>query len=352
VEGYLYLRCLIDPDIADCLGRTGHPEVEGGDVLREAVLDILEGPGLTQRPVDNAIQEFCTHLSAEEAPLMREAAAQIGTWLMELQTAVRQRAKPYHAIGLQILASMNRQNSSSPDAFAQDFPEIEEALDQRRRLGASETISAAIAALSCTTADTATDTVDLDLDVQWRKFWRQVLLDQGWRKEHSNVASIRNAFEEWRASEKLDRYYASELAMRLEQIVNRAAVLEPVQLEITDSRIKRLFQAAHETFLYGFDVACVALCRSLLDHALQNKLPRLRVDANRQLSSLIERASCENVLQGPDLAGARKINHSGNNVMHDVARLRQTAQQTLDCTRLVLNRLYGAHHAEGTPAGG
>jgi hypothetical protein len=46
IEGYLYLRWLIDPDVADCLGRITHPELEGGDVLREAVLDVLEGPGL------------------------------------------------------------------------------------------------------------------------------------------------------------------------------------------------------------------------------------------------------------------------------------------------------------------
>jgi hypothetical protein len=64
--------------------------------------------------------------------------------------------------------------------------------------------------------------------------------------------SIRSTFEEWEIAEKLDRYYASLLVTRLEQIVERAAHLEQVQLEINDAFIKQLFQSAHETFLYGF----------------------------------------------------------------------------------------------------
>jgi hypothetical protein len=203
VEGYLYLRWLIDPEVADCLGRISHPELEGGDVLREAVLNILEGPGLQQWSLNKAIDEFCTQLSAEDAALVREGAAGIGSWLVELQTYIRERAKPYHAMGLEEVAWMNRHNSSLPDGdFAADFPDVQEDLDRRNRILADEKLSVAIAALSRTTAGATPDTDDGERGVRSRNFLRQMLLDAQWRKEHSTTNSIRSTFEEWDAVEK------------------------------------------------------------------------------------------------------------------------------------------------------
>jgi hypothetical protein len=344
-EGYLYLRWLIDPEVADCLGRIGQPELEGGDVLREAVLDILEGPGLERRSLDEVIEEFCNELATEDAAWTREEAAQISSWVIELQSAIRERAKLYQAMGLKMIAWMNRHNSSLPeDDFAPDF---QKTLDRRNNVVASEKLSATLAARSRTTAEVTPDALDVALDVQWRNFLRQLLLDVQWRKEHSKTQSIRHSFEEWKTAEELDRYYASQLVTRLEQIVERAATLDRVQLEITDAHIKRLFQAAHETFLYGFDVASVALCRSLVEHALQDKLPPLAGE-NRQLGSLIERADREKALESPELERARKVLRAGNDVMHRVDRLRQTAQDVLDCTRSVLDTLYGTYCAEAT----
>lgn len=337
---------MIDPDIADCLTRVGHPEMEGGDVLRGAVLDILDGPGLQESLVNEAIEEFCAELPKEEATLTREEAIRIGSWLIELESDIRDRAESYQALGLRILAWMNRENSTpSEDGIAEDFPN-QEALDQLKKIINSEKRSAEIAALSRTTTGVTTDTNVREQWVQWRNFLRQMLLDAQWRKEHSKTNSIRSTFEGWETAEKLDRYYASQIVTRLEQIVERAVTLDRVQLEITDVFIKQLFQSAHETFLYGFDVACIALCRSLVEHALDNKLSPLAGE-NRQLGCLIERANREKVLTGPELEAARKVLRGGNDVMHSSARSRPTAQQTLDCARLVLNSLYGAHRSVG-----
>jgi hypothetical protein len=53
IEGYLYLRWLIDPDLSSALEGKGHPQLEGGDILREAVLEItLAGCGKTRFEAD------------------------------------------------------------------------------------------------------------------------------------------------------------------------------------------------------------------------------------------------------------------------------------------------------------
>jgi len=52
--------------------------------------------------------------------------------------------------------------------------------------------------------------------------------------------------------------------------------LAPISLEVENQIVSSLFQQAHEAFLYGFDHASIALCRSLLDHALKDKLCALR----------------------------------------------------------------------------
>jgi hypothetical protein len=316
-----------------------------------AVLDVVEGKGLQQNFIDDAIEEFCATLPTEEAVLTREEARRIGSWLMDLESDIRDRSKAYDAFGLQILARMNCDNSSvSQDGIAEDFPN-QETLDRRSKVIESEKRLADFEALSRTTLGATLDTDDSERRVRTRNFVRQILLDAQWRKEHSKTNSIRSAFEGWETAEKLDRYYASQLVTRLEQIVERAAPLEQVQLEINDVFVKQLFQSAHETFLYGFDFACIALCRSLVEHALNNKLSP-PASESRQLGSLIERASREKVLTDPELEAARKVFRAGNDVMHNLTNLRKTAQEVLDCTRLVLNSLYGAHLAEEADADG
>jgi hypothetical protein len=344
VEGYLYLRWLIDPNVADCLARISVPELEGGDVLREAVVDILEGPGLQKVSMDKAIDEFCSELSPEDASLIRKDAPLIASWLIELQEIARERSKPFHTIGLELFAWMNQNNNRlSESGVEDDFPN--EALDRFRESVASEKLSAAITALSRTTAEARTPAHDPNMRDQARKFFRQLLLDPQWREEHAKTKSILQTFHEWRTAEALDRYYASQLATRLDQIVERASGLDEIKLEIANIRIKRLFQDAHETFLFGFDVACIALCRSLAEHALKEKLPQRPGEA-WQLGALIERAEREKILEGPVLEGARVVLRAGNAVMHKFPNPWKTAQEVLDCTRSILDVLYGAGREE------
>ncbi len=148
-------------------------------------------------------------------------------------------------------------------------------------------------------------------------------------------------------SEELDRYYSNQLVGRLEQIIERASSLQPVKIEVTNNSVRNLFLQAHEAFLYGFDTASVALCRSLVEHALKDKLPP-NPGESRELGSLIERASRVKLLEGAELEGARKVARAGNDVMHNLSNLRKTAQEVLDCSRIVLDKLY-SNNRDATP---
>ena len=103
--------------------------------------------------------------------------------------------------------------------------------------------------------------------------------------------------------------------------------------------MKALFQAAHEVYLYGFDIACIALCRGLIDHALKDKLSVLPSE-RPALRSLIDRAARARLLDGREQKRAERVEEAGNKAMHDLSNLRGRAQEVLDCTRSVLNKLY------------
>lgn len=156
-----------------------------------------------------------------------------------------------------------------------------------------------------------------------------------------------DSFDETQVQEDLDRYYSCQLADRLEHIVERASSLDAVQLHVTSNVVRDLFQEAHEAYLYGFGVACIALCRSLLDHALKDKLG-VQAGANVSLlgkptdDSLINRAVTAKLLGGPELVAAKNVARSGNDVMHNVPSLRRGAQEVLEQTRVALNALYAA----------
>jgi len=110
-------------------------------------------------------------------------------------------------------------------------------------------------------------------------------------------------------------------------------------LVLASDPVKDLFQAAHEVYLYGFDVACIALCRSLIDHALKD---RLSVPPNERpaLRSLIDRARRAKLLDEPGRHNAEEVEEAGNKAMHNLSNLRRTAGEVLACTRKVLNKLY------------
>ena len=101
----------------------------------------------------------------------------------------------------------------------------------------------------------------------------------------------------------------------------------------------QLFQEAHDAFLHGFDAAAIALCRSLVEHALKHKLS---AGGRQGLAELIKLAGKNKLLGGQSIEKiAGSVQKAGNNIMHDVANLQHTAQVVLAYTRGILNELYG-----------
>jgi hypothetical protein len=122
-----------------------------------------------------------------------------------------------------------------------------------------------------------------------------------------------------------------------------------VPLNVSYPPLRILFQQAHGAYLYGFSIASNALCRSLIEAALRNRLSvsadkNIKLLGKRGEDSLINRAAEAKLLGESELIAAGNVARFGNGVMHNVSSIQSpqtAAEETLVCTRKVLNRLYG-----------
>ena len=307
VEGALYLDWLAEAD----------PRLDGGLVLREAVLEWTEPEEPASGPAEKALTEFCARLSPGSAAVVREKTAEIAAARSQIAQAIRKSAQALRKLRREL--DCGRLDALRKLAREFQHEEVDQSLAVWKRLAAAPELAAKIAALRRTTAepvDPGAAGLELAPDGQPR---RLAPAD--------------------REREELDRYYSYQLVNRLEQVVERASALEPVQLKVTSNSVKSLFQAAHEVYLHGFDIACIALCRGLVDHALKDKLS-VPPHERPALRSLIDRACQQRLLAGRERDCAERIEEAGNKAMHDLSNLRGTAQEVLDCTRRVLKRLY------------
>jgi len=241
VEGALYLDWLVESD----------PALDGGLVLREAVLEWNETEEPASAPVEKALAEFCARLAPGTASAVRERTAEMAAARWQIAHAIRESVqalrKLRRELGCGRLEALNQ--------LAAEFQrgEAQESQTLWKRVAAVSELSAKLAALRRTSAE------PVDMAAEWRRV-------------APDAPPLEQAPANQDTPEELDRYYSCQLVARLEQVVERASALDPIQLKVTDDSVKRLFQAAHEVYLYGFDVACIALCRGLIDHALKDKL--------------------------------------------------------------------------------
>jgi hypothetical protein len=285
---------------------------------------------LRRKNLETAMRDFLddTQLPNEAAKVVRESIAGIAANFSQIAESTRQRAAALR----ELRQALNRDRLETLQLVAQELCGHvinDEILTFLKKFRIAEELAAKITALSRTSA------VRLDAEKEW---WK--LAPDGFPFDHW-LESRHKVGDGWfdYISEELDRYYSNQIVARIEQIVERASSLETVKIEIANDSVRKLFQGAHEAFLYGFDIASIALCRSLVEHALKDKLPQLPGE-NQALGSLIERANREKLLAGVEVEGARKVLRAGNDVMHNVSNVRKTAQEVLDCTHIVLNKLY------------
>ena len=307
VEGALYLDWLVD----------AHPELDAGLVLREAVLEWAEEEPASPAS-EKALAEFCARLAPARAGALKEKTTEILAARSQIAQAIRE--------SIRALRNLRRElGCGRLEALNKLASELErEGLDESqalwRRVAAIPEMSAKLAALRRTTAES------LNLAEEWQQ------LAPGASAQPDGPAHQDTP-------EELDRYYSYQLVNRLEQIVERASALDPLQLKVTSESVKALFHLAHEVYLYGFDVACIALCRGLIDHALKDRLA-VPPSERPALRALIDRAHRAQLLEARERDRAERVEDAGNKAMHNLADLRRTAQEVLSFTRTVLNKLY------------
>jgi hypothetical protein len=325
-EGRFYLEWFLQPDI-DAL--------DGGSILRESVLDVMENDkqliNLRKQKGVEALEAFLLEISEENRSQLREHTEAINLHLASQKRAIRKQA---HSLGkirrmlnieriesLKFLASLKITQDSEDEAV--------DVLDIFKKLELVNEVAAKVASLNRTRVDA------VDIETEWKLLASD---DNTWKDSIERIAN--DPGEDWfdKYRENFDRFYAQEVISKLDGILERVANLKPVKLQVNSAIVKQLFQEAHDAFLFGFDAASIALCRSLVEHALKD---RLSITSKEMLDTLIEKAGKKMLLSPESLANIRKIQRAGNDMMHNLAKLQHAAQEVLDDTRGILNELYG-----------
>lgn len=336
-EGRRYLEWFLRPGIET---------LDGGAILREAVLDAMEDDEqlkeLRQQKRAAGLEEFLSNLPAEKRAALRELDDRFEAYGRMQEESLRKQVSSTHEIrrvlnlerieGLKVIAQIS--HPQPPDQVPAPFndPEIAQALVLFETLNKNLETARDVAAKIASLGRTRTEAIDVEAE------WRLRSTEDPMSDVVSRMADDPgdDGFDDHR--EKFDRFYAQQAIEKLGGVIDRVSTLQPVTLEVKNHHVSQLFREAHDAFLFGFDTAAIALCRCLIEHALKHKLS---VTARKELKDLIPLAGQRKALTSKSLKDAEKVQHAGNKVMHEIANLRDTAQEVLDCTRGVLNELYG-----------
>lgn len=162
----------------------------------------------------------------------------------------------------------------------------------------------------------------------WRKFVNMII-------EQKESLTVPAFLEPWVPDvdneNYLEDYYAYQMVDMLPQIVERAQALA---VTVVNSKPRKeivvILREAFKSYIYGLNVACICICRCILEQLLEdslkdkrNKLVTLgfyRHPDGRdkgKFEILIERALHEKVLDFPGSVIAKRIVKRGNEAAHD-----------------------------------
>jgi Domain of unknown function (DUF4145) len=130
---------------------------------------------------------------------------------------------------------------------------------------------------------------------------------------------------------------------QLPELLRRASHLLPLQINADNalpSDVERYFSEAHQCYLYGFPVACAALCRAILEASLRMKLRGKFPD----LADRIEEARAQGMLSQERRVWAYEVKDAGNNAIHQYERfakgdLSNKVEECLLKTRAIVEEL-------------
>ena len=145
--------------------------------------------------------------------------------------------------------------------------------------------------------------------------------------------------------------YAYEMLSKLKDMVDRGkeAVEEIHMLPKVPRPVDRYTSEAASCYRYGFDLACVSLCRSALEEALKDSLEGEVESLTREqikqyeLKQLIDTATSWKILDRQHNQMAHKIRTSGNVVVHGDFKgrnVRRIAKEALFNSRLIIQSIW------------
>lgn len=319
-EGRRYLDWLLASEAKD---------LDGGAVLREAVLDLIENDlqlrQLRRTKQESGLEEFYAQLSPEDAAVLRTHTKRLNKMRALQEDGLRGIARTTRAIRrllrwdrLETLRMLDDAfKGSPPDEVANLFAKMENAREVAAKLASQH----------------RTSPEKLDIAAEWKA----QSTEDPWLQTIQNIADDPGEEGFDNRQENFDRYYSRQIVAKLDEIVERMTPLGIVNLNVGDKIVSRLFREAHEAYLYGFDSACISLCRSLMEHSLQDKLS---TSSTEKLHALIQRAVGQGLLDTQSEKSARSVKKAGDKIMHDIRNLQSTAQEVLGDTRIVLIKLY------------
>ena len=145
--------------------------------------------------------------------------------------------------------------------------------------------------------------------------------------------------------------YAYEMLSKLKDMVDRGkeAVEEIHMLPKVPRPVDKYMSEAASSYRYGFDLACVSLCRSALEEALKHRLEDCGLTREQMkqpeydLKKLIDTATNWKILDRQHGQIAHKIRKSGNKLVHGDFKgkdVRRIVKEALFNSRLIIQSIW------------
>ena len=142
--------------------------------------------------------------------------------------------------------------------------------------------------------------------------------ERGVEPEHEGLAKKAKGLANENGKMNTDFHYAYELVEILERISNKTFVFDaPPIVGRAEPQTLDLLQEATRCYLFGLHRACVAICRTVLEDSLEQRVPRGKAG---NLERLIDAAVCAGVLPTELSDEAHNIRKQANAVLHKPAR--------------------------------
>lgn len=171
--------------------------------------------------------------------------------------------------------------------------------------------------------------------------------EQGVLPEYADLAEKVRSTIESGGRDNTDLHYALELVNALQRISTVTFVLTspPIRTH-AGAGVVALLKEATRAYLLGLVRSCVAVCRALLESALQELLTASEREEARglapkgELEAMIDVAREKGYLSETNFIKAHAIRKAGNRALHRAAPNDTAAWRVLDDTRAVLGVIY------------